>query len=347
MRTSKKRILWRSISVFILIISGVLYLLADRYLIEHVEITNVSAIETSISTAATDANIVATIDSAVATDTSIEVPQLASLASDVNLTLPEESADTTSTFYSDDWNYQSDTISISIEEVSTGSGRNALTYFVADVVLLDATQLSSAFAKDSFGQNIIEYTSTIASNNDAIFAINGDYYGFRDDGIIIRNGVIYRDIPARIGLAFYRDGTMKIYDENQTTAQELLDAGVWNTLSFGPALLENSVVADNLSYVEIDTNFGNHSIQGNNPRTGVGIIDENHFVFVVVDGRSPGYSNGVTLTEFAQIFKDLGCTDAYNIDGGGSSTMYFMGRVVNNPLGKNKERGTSDILLIR
>ena len=67
---------------------------------------------------------------------------------------------------------------------------------------------------------------------------------------------------------------------------------------------------------------------------------------MVVDGRSAGYSRGVSLTEFAQIFKDLGCTEAYNIDGGGSSTMYFMGRVVNNPLGKNQERGTSDILFI-
>ena len=149
-----------------------------------------------------------------------------------------------------------------------------------------------------------------------------------------------------IGLAFYRDGTMKIYDETQTNAQDLLAAGVWNTLSFGPAIIENNVVADNLANVEIDTNFGNHPIQGNQPRTGVGILDANHFVFIVVDGRSRGYSTGVTLTEFANIFKDLGCSNAYNLDGGGSSTMYFMGRVVNNPLGRNKERGTSDILFI-
>ncbi len=217
---------------------------------------------------------------------------------------------------------------------------------MADVVISDATQLSSAFAKNSFGRNIIEYTSVIAEENNAIFAINGDYYGFRSDGIVIRNGVIYRDAPARIGLAFYQDGSMKIYDETQTSAEALLAEGVWNTLSFGPALIEDSVVAANLDYIEVDTNFGNHSIQGENPRTGVGMIAENHFVFVVVDGRSPGYSRGVTLKEFAQIFKDLGCSQAYNIDGGGSSTLYFMGRVVNNPLGKNKERGTSDILYI-
>ncbi len=57
-------------------------------------------------------------------------------------------------------------------------------------------------------------------------------------------------------------------------------------------------------------------------------------MFVAVDGRSTGYSRGVTMTEFAQIFKDLGATVAYNLDGGGSTTMYFNGEMVNNPLGR-------------
>jgi exopolysaccharide biosynthesis protein len=90
-----------------------------------------------------------------------------------------------------------------------------------------------------------------------------------------------------------------------------------------------------------------HPIQGTNPRTGIGILSNNHFVFVVVDGRDPGYSRGVTLAEFAQIFKDLGCTTAYNLDGGGSSTMYFMGEVVNNPSQKHGERAVSDILYVK
>jgi exopolysaccharide biosynthesis protein len=323
MYISKKATLIRLFVVFVLTVGGVLYLLADRYLIEHVEIANVNTTVVEVTDAILQQNT--------------------SLVQDVS---NPETTDATTTVFADDWNYQSDAFTISINEVASGSGNNALTYFVADVVLSDATRLTSAFADDSFGQNIVEYTSKIASENNAIFAINGDYYGFRSDGIVIRNGVIYRDIPARTGLAFYRDGSMKIYDETKTSARQLLEEGVWNTLSFGPALLEDSVIATNLGNVEIDTNFGNHSIQGQNPRTGVGMIDKNHFVFIVVDGRSKGYSTGVTLTEFAQIFKDLGCTDAYNIDGGGSSTMYFMGRVVNNPLGKNRERGTSDILFI-
>ncbi len=321
----KKSIIIQSIFVVFLILGIISYLLADRYLIQHVELINVYAAAAETSTAT---QTVSESDSASTTETVVTVPAA------------------TETIVADDWNYQSGDVSISIREVTTGSGQNTVTYFVADVILADATQLTSAFADNTFGRNIIEYTSVIAEENNAIFAINGDYYGFRTDGIEIRNGVIYRDIPARTGLAFYLDGTMKIYDETQTSAQELLDEGVWNTLSFGPALLEDSTIVSNLGTVEIDTNFGNHSIQGNQPRTGIGIIDENHFVFIVVDGRSPGYSKGVTLTEFSQIFKDLGCTDAYNIDGGGSSTMYFMGRVVNNPLGRNKERGTSDILFI-
>jgi exopolysaccharide biosynthesis protein len=125
-----------------------------------------------------------------------------------------------------------------------------------------------------------------------------------------------------------------------------LDAGVWNTLSFGPGLVDNGEIVDGIEKVQIDTNIGNHSIQGNQPRTGIGMISTNHFVFVAVDGRSTGYSRGVTMTEFAQIFKDLGATVAYNLDGGGSTTMYFNGQVVNNPIGKHDERGTSDILYI-
>lgn len=336
MRTSRKTPILRVAIAAVLAIGGILYALADRYLIEHVEIANVSAASAqSLEASPTEAETSEPEPSEAATETA--EPEASATAA---------AATATPATVSDDWNYQSGAYSIAIQQVTTGSGSDTVTYFVADVVLTDATQLASAFAKDSFGQNIIEYTSEIALANEAIFAINGDYYGFRDDGIIIRNGVIFRDLPARTGLAFYTDGTMQVYDETQTSAEALLAAGVWNTLSFGPALVDDSQIVANLDTVEVDTNFGNHSIQSSHPRTGIGIIDANHFVFVVVDGREQGYSRGVTLEEFAQIFSSLGATEAYNIDGGGSSTMYFNGRVVNNPLGENKERGTSDILFI-
>ncbi len=340
MRASKRITLLPLLIVVLLAFTA--YALADRYLIRHVEIANVNAytmeatleptlqVENSTSITAQGAVII----SGSAADSAVEE---AAGPGDAETTAPDTA---------DDWNYQSDTVSITVRQYTSGSGSSALTYFVADVVVQDATTLRSAFADNKFGRNIIAATSEIAQENNAVFAINGDYYGFRTDGIEIRNGVIYRDQPARTGLAFYRDGSMKIYNETQTSAEELLAEGVWNTLSFGPALVAGGEVANFSGKVSIDANVGNHSIQGRNPRTGVGIIDANHFVFIVVDGRSRDYSQGVTLAQFAAMFKDLGCTEAYNIDGGGSSTMYFMGRVVNNPLGRESERGTSDILFI-
>jgi exopolysaccharide biosynthesis protein len=295
----------------------------DRFVVQHVEIADVSAYEASQAGTSTGAS-----------------------AGTATGTTAGGTSDPGGTAVATDTSYVSGSSTINVSTVATGSGDNTVTYYVADVVLEDATTLQSAFANDSFGENITETTSAIAEANNAIFAINGDYYGFRDTGIVIRNGVVFRDEGARQGLAFYRDGTVKVYDETTTTAEQLVSEGVWNTLSFGPSLLDNGEIAEGIEDVEVDTNFGNHSIQGEQPRTAVGIVDQNHLVFVVVDGRSPGYSAGVTMTGLAEIMQGLGATTAYNIDGGGSSTMYFNGGLVNNPLGENKERGTSDILYI-
>lgn len=338
MKKAKSKSVKIIIGVVCVIITSAAYFAADRYLIEHVEIDNVSNL-TSISDMNTP-----TVSSVVS-----KLEKVTDAGNTNDLTSSKvigDNSDTARQVILDDWNYSKEDVSISVKEVSIGSGNSKVTYFVADIKLSDATKLESAFAKNKFGRNIVQNTSVIAKDNNAIFAINGDYYGFRNDGIEIRNGVIFRDEPARTGLAFYKDGSMEIYDETTTNAQELLDKGVWNTLSFGPALLVNSEVPSDISESEVDTNFGNHSIQGSHPRTGIGIVDNNHFVVVVVDGRDKGYSKGLSLPDFAQILKDNGCTAAYNLDGGGSSTMYFNDRVVNNPQGKNKERGVSDILFI-
>ena len=255
-----------------------------------------------------------------------------------------DSATAAPTGTSTDDGYTSSTTSLSIEKVTTGSGSDTITYFVADITTTDATLIRSAFAQDKFGTNITAYPSVIAKDKNAVLAINGDYYGFRDTGIVVRDGIAYRDKGARQGLAMYRDGSMKLYDETATTAKKLIGDGVWSTLSFGPGLVDGGTVVDGIDSIEIDTNFGNHSIQGNQPRTAVGLIAANHLLWVVVDGRSSGYSRGMTMPELAQVFVDRGAQVAYNLDGGGSSAMVFNGALVNNPLGKGKERGTSDIV---
>jgi exopolysaccharide biosynthesis protein len=279
---------------------------ANRYLLDHVEVAQASAVKAtnvSVATAASAGRYTAT-------------------------------------------GYTSDTATISIATKVIGSGTDRITAYVADVRVSDATIVRSAFADDEFGTNIIANPSVIAAQAGAVLAVNGDYYGFRDTGIVIRNGVAFRDAGARQGLAFFSDGSARLYDETTTTAAQLLADGVWNTLSFGPGLVENGAILPGIDAVEIDTNFGNHSVQGQQPRTGIGIVAANHLLFVVVDGRSPGYSRGVTMTEFAQLFLDLGARTAYNLDGGGSSAMLFHGALVNKPLGTGQERGTSDIIYV-
>ena len=327
-RRRTKRVVLSAVAVVVLAAGGGSYWALDRFVIDHVEITDVRAYEASVSSGATTSTG-SSGDSVTETDGSTS-----------------GSNDSGSTPVVTDTSYTSDDASVTISTVVSGSGDSQVTYYVADVTLSDASVLRSAFADNEFGENITENTSDIAADNNAIFAINGDYYGFRDTGIVIRNGVVYRDEGAREGLAFYSDGTVQVYDETATTADQLVADGVWNTLSFGPALVENGEIVDGIDSVEVDANFGNHSIQGAQPRTAVGVIDANHLVFVVVDGRSDGYSAGVTMTGLAAIMQSLGAQTAYNLDGGGSSTMYFDGGLVNNPLGKGEERGVSDVLYI-
>ena len=305
-----------------LVVGGGAAWAADRFLVPKVEIADVARYEASHSSAASGSD-----------------PSSGSTDAGTDASGDEAAATITDSSFSD-----GDT-SIEITQRTVGTGDDTVTYTVAELQLSDATRLRSAFANNQFGENITQTTSEMAEANGAVFAVNGDYYGFRSTGIVIRNGVVYRDEPARQGLAMYADGSARVYDETETSADELVAAGVWNTLSFGPAILEGGSVVAGIEEVEIDTNFGNHSIQGEHPRTAVGIIDATHLVFVVVDGRDPGTSRGVTLTELAEIMQGLGADTAYNLDGGGSSTMYFNGEVITRP-SNGGERGTSDILYV-
>ncbi|MCL2030802.1 MAG: phosphodiester glycosidase family protein [Oscillospiraceae bacterium] len=232
--------------------------------------------------------------------------------------------------------HEDDAVTVHLRRFETGEGQARVTYFTAEAIVLDMSRIGTGFAKDTFGRNIQERPSSMARRLGALLAVNGDYYGFRDDGIIIRNGTLYRDEPSREGMAFLADGRMMIYQEQDIPAAELLAMGALHTFSFGPALLRDGEAPDAYS----------HGISGLNPRTAVGMIAPGHFVFLVADGRLKGYSQGLTLRQMSELFAELGCTDAYNLDGGGTSTLVWREELANRPQGRTSERASSDILYI-
>ena len=183
----------------------------------------------------------------------------------------------------------------------------------------------------------------MAKNKNAILAINGDYYGSRDVGYVLRNGLLYRDKGAndREDLIIWPDGRFGIAYERNTSAKSLLDEGAWQVFSFGPALVKNSRIS-----VDVDTEVGQATYS--NPRTAIAMVDKLHYLMVVSDGRTDR-SEGLTLYQLAEFLQSKGATLAYNLDGGGSSTMYFNGQVVNEPVNHGStvsERSISDIVYI-
>lgn len=214
--------------------------------------------------------------------------------------------------------------------------------YVADVTVSDASDLKTALANNTYGRNVTDTTSDMAENNNAVLAINGDYYGARQSGYVIRNGKLYRDTSGnRDALVIQKNGEFKFVSESETSASELLQDGALQAFSFGPVLLNNGEVS-------VGENDEVGMAMASNPRTAIGYLGNNHYVFVVSDGRT-SESAGLSLYELASFMKELGVKDAYNLDGGGSSTMVFKGEIINNPTTSGRsgeERAVSDIVYI-
>ena len=214
--------------------------------------------------------------------------------------------------------------------------------YVADVEVTDGTSILSAFANNTYGRNITDTTSDMAEENNAVLAINGDYYGARQSGYVIRNGVVYRNQGSNgEDMVISKDGSLSFISESDTTTDSLIQKQAWQVLSFGPVLVENGQIA-------VTENDEVGMAMASNPRTAIGTVAKNHYLFVVSDGRT-SESAGLSLYELANFMKSLGATNVYNLDGGGSSTMVFQGEVVNNPTtngNKISERAVSDILYI-
>lgn len=226
--------------------------------------------------------------------------------------------------------YLSEDISIRIATKDTGR----VVFHVADIYIRNIENLQTAFANDIYGRGQREYAWDISMEKGAVLSVNGDYYGARDDGVVIRNGVLYRDTLYQDVCVLYKDGTMETYLAEEFDCAAAVERGAWQAWSFGPMLLDENSAAM--------TKF-NSVVVNRNPRCGIGYFEPGHYCFVVVEGRNDN-SNGVTLAEFSLIFEQLGCVSAYNMDGGNTAVMTYGKRLVSEP--SQGGRPVTDIIMI-
>ena len=168
-----------------------------------------------------------------------------------------------------------------------------------------------------------------------IFAVSDDMYGLRIQkykfqGVVIRNGEVMstktrnskksRAWPNLDTMAFYGDGTAKTFVCDALTADEYLEQGATQVLSFGPWLISEGTINPEV----MDPKYYPY----NEPRVAIGVIEPYHYIVVVVKGRPTNQYAGVHLDWLAQKMQELGCTEALNLDGGATATMFFNGKVI-------------------
>lgn len=243
------------------------------------------------------------------------------------------SSDVQIKYNEDNIEYKSSTMNIKLQNIVKKEPN--INMWLANIKIKNPEQIKSAFAGDKFTLENKEKTSEIAKRNNAIIAINGSAYGFNEKGFVIRDKVLYRDTNLDASPLVIKDnGDFEIYNYGEKTGQEMLDLGAMHVYDFGPDLIRYGDIVD----------YGDSWYKNDKqPRTVIGQKGELEYVIIVVDGRSKE-SEGISLYDVALELKNRGCYVGYNLDGGGSTTLYFNGEVLNNPSDLLGERKISDIL---
>ena len=254
------------------------------------------------------------------------------------------------------WIYVSQTSKVIIQRKYDAT--QPLTWFEADLYGdLDAGEMLRTVQNDpeKMGKVRVDATETAKKHN-VVFAMNTDYYTYRvavnnnrHTGIVIRDGrILYDDpytekqvtnsmFPNLDMLAFMPDGSLKVYHSWEKTAQELIDEGVQTVYSFGPYLLLDGKVSERA--------YANN--ENKNPRCAIGMVEPGHYVAIMCEGRLKR-SAGVTISYLAKMMRAKGCQVAFNMDGGQTAVMVFMGKQLNQigayDGGKTNSRPTSEVL---
>lgn len=223
--------------------------------------------------------------------------------------------------------YVKDDLKVKLVETRTSNQH----YWIAEVISSDANPLKGAMASDTYNGKR-ETISSMANRLGAILAINASGFYAKTNtpmGTVVRNGKLVNIDKSYTGeiLSLKSDGNLAFTTVN--SEEEFKNLDIKQTFTFGPILVRD--------YQATELND-----KSRHPRTAIGQLDDNRYVLVVVEGRMEG-ADGMTLAELQQLFLQLGCKTAYNLDGGGSTTLYFQGKVINTP-SDGSERSVVDMI---
>lgn len=209
--------------------------------------------------------------------------------------------------------------------------------YVVDIYVADITCLRTAFGEEKYGRGNKEWITKVAKRLNSIATMNGDYYGSRNYGVVVRNGTLYRDKKNTRDVAvLYWDGRFETIPPETFDAMTAMENGAYQCWHFGPRLLDD--------YGHAMTKFNcDDFMLKRQPRSAFGYFEPGHYCFVVVDGRHQE-SWGIKMTDLSAVMEKLGCTAGYNLDGGQTSLLANRTKLINRPSGGG--RSASDYIIV-
>lgn len=226
--------------------------------------------------------------------------------------------------------YEDDSIRVEIERMTV----NHTQCYVARIAVKDASQLRTAPAY-AFNRAQTAEIDAIARRVNAVFAISGDYFAYQlqnKGSYLVRQGQLYADVPIEGRDVLVIDGAGDFHivrggvkGETKAAIEALSPMGIVNTFNFGPGLVIEGEVLD--SAYDAVFNFS----EGKHRRCAIAQVQRGRLEYLCIccDGSKDEGSAGMTLAEFAEFVGSLGVQNAYNLDGGNTTAMYFGGRKIN------------------
>ncbi len=236
-----------------------------------------------------------------------------------------------SAYSEDGMSYDDGTLSIRIE---TDYAYDTNIYY-AYVTLTDASQLRTALA-GTYPSKTVRPVSSMAEENNAVLAINGDYFSYHHTGVVVRNGQVLREQPvsSRDTLLIDSDGNFTILTKNTRKEWEEYSDKAVQAFCFGPGLVINGEKQTFKAGDKVSCGANTKA-----QRLAICQLDILQYLIIATEGPEQDGQAGLTIAELTELMLLKGVQQGYNLDGGSSTTLWFNGQRINAPESKNRNVG--------